>query len=68
MISFQLPLADPDSFPGWPGVPPSMRRRTPYPAGWKPALSQIGRDSGLAVSKSTGICLGLAVGAQALYW
>jgi hypothetical protein len=58
MISFQLPLADPDSFPGWPGVP--------YPAGWKPALSQIGRDSGLAASKSTEIRLGLAVGAQAL--
>jgi hypothetical protein len=55
MISFQLPLADSDSFPGWPGVPPSMKRRTPYPAGWKPALSHNGRDNGLAVSKSTEI-------------
>ena len=36
-----------------PGVPPSMRRRTLYPAGWKPELSQKGRDNGLAVSKST---------------
>ena len=32
---------------------PSMRRRTPYPAGRKPACSQNGRDNGLAVSKST---------------
>jgi hypothetical protein len=39
--------------PGWPVARPSMNRRTPYPAGWKPLLSQKGRDSGLAVSEST---------------
>ena len=49
MINVQWPPAD----PGWPAGRPSMRRRTPYPAGRKPACSQNGRDNGLAVSKST---------------
>ncbi len=49
MISVQSPPTD----PGWPAGRPSMRRRTPYPAGRKPACSQNGRDNGLAVSKST---------------
>jgi hypothetical protein len=55
MISLQFLPADSGSFPCWPGVLPSMKRRTPYPAGRKPALSQNGRDNGLAVSKSTEI-------------
>ena len=49
VASVQWPPAD----PGWPAGRPSMRRRTPYPAGRKPACSQNGRDNGLAVSKST---------------
>ncbi len=49
MIGVQWPPAD----PGWLAGRPSMRRRTPYPAGRKPACSQNGRDNGLAVSKST---------------
>ena len=53
-VRFQLSPADSDAFRADP-APPSMRRRTPYPAGWKPALSQNGRDNGLAVSKSTEI-------------
>jgi hypothetical protein len=46
--------ADPDAS-GVDLALPSMRRRMPYPAGCKPAPSQKGRDSGLAVSKSTEI-------------
>ena len=49
MTGVQWPPAD----PGWLAGRPSMRRRTPYPAGRKPACSQNGRDNGLAVSKST---------------
>jgi hypothetical protein len=45
----------PDPVRGSPCPPPSMRRRTPYPVGWKPAWSQNGLDNGLAVSKSTEI-------------
>src|SRR5215472_6716408 len=53
--AFRRHPATPGDCQAWSGAPPSMRRRTPYPAGWKPALSQNGRDNGLAVSKSTEI-------------